>query len=212
MNTPGFGVPGTIGLVAFGTVFLASFLAGRPDWLPPLLFVAGLAMLGVEVFVTPGFGVLGSLGLLLLLGGIVLALPGFVGLPQRDFEYAELVQALLATVGVLVTFAVCAFVLGRFFPQIPVLGKLVLSPSAVSDGSSHAAAARQETGAKVGDTGRTLTKLRPAGKARFARQLADVVTEGDFLDAGQPVRIVRVQGNRIVVEPVPEPAAGEETA
>ncbi len=212
MNTPGFGVPGMIGLAAFGLVFVASFLAGRPDWLPPLLFVAGLAMLAVELFVTPGFGVLGGLGILLMLGGIVLVLPGFTGLPHREFEYAELVHALAATAGVVVAFTLGAFLLARFFPRVPVLGKLVLGPSAVSDGSSHAAAARQEEAAQVGDVGRTLTKLHPAGKARFGRRLADVVTEGEFLDAGRTVRVARIQGNRIVVEPAPEPAAGGETA
>ena len=211
MTTPGFGVPGTIGLVSFALVFVASFLAGRPDWLPPLLFAVGLAMLLVELFVTPGFGVLGTLGIVLLLAGVVLALSGFTGLPRRDFEYAELVQALLATAGVLAAFAIGALLEGRYFPHVPVLGKLVLGSSAVSDGSSHAAAARQEEAARVGDVGRTHTKLRPAGKARFGRQVLDVVTEGDFLDADQSVRITRIQGNRIVVEPVPPDAPGSKT-
>ncbi len=204
MNTPGFGVPGTIGLAAFGVLFLASFLAGRPDWMPILLFAAGLAMLLVELFVTPGFGVLGGLGILLLLASIILVLPSFQGLPKRDFEYSELVQAVVATVGILVAFAVCAFLLARFFPRVPILGKLVLGSSSVSDGSSHAAAARMEQGARVSDVGETTTKLRPAGKARFGSRLLDVVTEGDFLDAGRPVQITRTQGNRIVVELVPE--------
>jgi len=212
MNTPGFGVPGTIGLAAFGVLFLASFLAGRPDWLPILLFAAGLAMLLVELFVTPGFGVLGGLGILLLLASIILALPSFQGLPKRDFEYSELLQAMGVTVAVLVAFAVFAFLLARFFPHVPILGRLVLGSSSVSDGSSHAAAARVEQGARVGDVGETTTKLRPAGKARFGGRLLDVVTEGDFLDAGRAIKITRTQGNRIVVEPVREGPMDSTTA
>jgi membrane-bound serine protease (ClpP class) len=212
MNTPGFGVPGMIGLAAFGVLFLASFLAGRPDWLPPLLFVVGLAMLLIELFVTPGFGVLGVAGILLLLASIVLALPNFQGLPKRNFEYSELLQAIGITAGILVAFAICAFLLARFFPHVPILGKLVLGPSRVSDGSSHAAAARMEQGARVGDVGETTTKLRPAGKARFGSRLLDVVTEGDFLDAGRPVKIARTQGNRIVVEPVRDDPSDSTTA
>jgi membrane-bound serine protease (ClpP class) len=212
MNTPGFGVPGTIGLAAFGVLFLASFLAGRPDWLPILLFAAGFAMLFIELFVTPGFGVLGGLGILLLLASIILALPSFQGLPKRDFEYSELVQAMVVTAGVLVAFAVCAFLLARFFPRVPILGKLVLGSSSVSDGSSHAAAARVEQGAREGDVGETTTKLRPAGKARFGDRLLDVVTEGDFLDAGRAIKITRTQGNRIVVEPIRKGPADSTTA
>jgi membrane-bound serine protease (ClpP class) len=212
MNTPGFGVPGTIGLAAFGALFLASFLAGRPDWLPLLLFAAGFAMLFIELFVTPGFGVLGGVGILLLVASIILALPSFQGLPKRDFEYSELIQAMGVTVAVLVAFAVCAFLLARFFPHVPILGRLALGSSSVSDGSSHAAAARVEEGAHVGDVGETTTKLRPAGKARFGSRLVDVVTEGDFLDAGQRVKIARTQGNRVVVEPVREGPVDSTTA
>ncbi|HUX00537.1 MAG: NfeD family protein [Phycisphaerae bacterium] len=207
MNTPGFGVPGTIGLVAFGILFLASFLAGQPDWLPLLLFVAGLAMLLVELFVTPGFGILGGGGILLILGALVLALPSFEGLPERDFEYTELFEAIGVMGLVLAAFGLCAFFLARFLPHVPVLGRVVLAPSGVSDGSSHAAAAPQE--ARVGDVGRAVTKLHPAGKARFADRLLDVIAEGDFLDADRPIRVVEVRGNRIVVRPS-EPHGPEE--
>ncbi|HUS45145.1 MAG TPA: NfeD family protein [Phycisphaerae bacterium] len=210
MTTPGFGVPGTIGLVAFGLLFAASFLAGRPDWLTPLMFVVGLALLLVELFITPGFGVLGGLGILLLVGSIILALPTFEGLPSRDVEWSELGRAVAVTAGVLVAFAVCAFALARFFPRIPVLGKLALAPSIVSDGSSHAAGARQEGGVATGDIGETVSKLHPAGKGRFSGRLLDVVTEGDFLDAHRRIEVVRVQGNRIVVQPV-EDASNDRT-
>jgi membrane-bound serine protease (ClpP class) len=210
LNTPGFGVPGAVGLVAFGLLFAASFLAGRPYMLPPLMFVAGLAMLAIELFVTPGFGVLGGAGALLVIGSIIVALPKFEGLPERDFEWAELGQSVAMTAGVLAAFTVFAFVLARFLPQLPLLRRLVLAPGIVSDGSSRAAGAIQERGVATGDRGRTLSKLRPAGKARIADRLVDVVTEGDFIDAGRDVEVVAVRGNRIVV--VPAQSAADEAA
>jgi membrane-bound serine protease (ClpP class) len=207
MSTPGFGVPGTVAIVCFGLVFLASFLAGAPKWLPLLLVLAGGTMLAIEVFVTPGFGLLGSVGILLLLAGIVLLLPPFQGLPHRAFEYQELLRSLGVTAGILVAFLLAALALARYLPRVPLLGKLVLAPSSVSDGSSRAAAAQVEALARVGDAGRAATKLRPAGKVRFGHRLVDVMTEGDFLDAGTEVVVLEVRGNRIVVAPKERPEA-----
>ena len=210
MSTPGFGVPGVIGLIAFGVLFTSSFLAGQPHWLPPVMFLVGVALLVVELFVTPGFGLLGGAGLVLLVGSIVLALPNLGGVPKRDFEWTALYDSLVLTAGILVTFVVGVVALARFLPSVPILGRLVLPPGTVSDGSSSGAAAAQEDRARVGDTGRTTSKLRPSGKARFGDRLVDVVAEGEFLDAGAEIRVVAVRGNRIVVRPVEE-QAGETT-
>ena len=208
MSHPGFGVPGIVGLVAFGLLFAASFLAGEPNYLPPLLFVAGAVMLAIELFVTPGFGVLGILGIALVLVSVVLALSGFSGMPEREYEWSELYHAMAATAAVLTVFAAAALVLARFFPSLPVLGRLVLAPGMTSDGSSRAAAAVQETAARVGQTGLTVTKLRPAGKARFADRLMDVVTEGEFLVAGRQIEVIEIRGNRVVVRPAGKTDAG----
>jgi len=202
MHTPGFGVPGTIGLAALALLFAGSILAGNPNWLAPLVFVVGLVLLFIEVFITPGFGVMGVTGILLIVTGILLALSNLSRWPQTDFEWSRLYEALAATVGVLAVFAVLAWLLARFFPRLPILRHLVLAPSTVSDGSSRAAAAPQESTARVGEIGRATSILRPAGKARFDDRLVDVVTEGDFLAPGAAVRVVRLEGNRGVVRAV----------
>lgn len=202
LNTPGFGVPGIVGLAAFGLLFTAAFLAGRPDWLPPLLFVIGLVLLAVELFVTPGFGLLGGSGIVLILASIVLAMSSLGGVPEQTYEWTALYNALAVTGIVLAVFAVLAVLLARFFPSLPILSRLVLEPGSGSDGSSHAAAASQESDAHVGDIGRATTMLRPSGKARFGDRLVDVVADGEVLDAGTEIRVIEVRGNRIVVKAV----------
>jgi membrane-bound serine protease (ClpP class) len=203
LTTPGFGVPGAVALAAFGLLFTASFLAGRPEWVPVLLFVGGAALLAVEVFVTPGFGVMGASGALLVLAAIVLALPPSYVEPGSGggVDWDALAHSLGVTTGVLAVFVAAAFVLARYLPEMPVLKRLVLSGTMVSDGSSRAAGAAQEKAARVGETGRATTMLRPAGKARIGDRLVDVVTEGEFLAPETPVRVVDVRGNRIVVGP-----------
>jgi len=213
MHTPGVGVPGAIGLAAFGLLFAASFLAGRPEWLPVLLFVIGGVLLAVELLVTPGFGVMGSAGMLFVLASIILALPPSYTEPGSGggVDWDALAHSLATTAGVIVVFIATALALARFLPQMPLLKRLVLAETLGSDGSSRAAAASQEKTTRVGETGRTTTLLRPAGKARIADRLVDVVTEGEFLDAGTPVRVAKVRGNRIVVVPAPEGTHESET-
>jgi len=212
MSTPGFGVPGTVALVAFGILFAAPFLAGRPEVLPPILFFAGLVLLSIEVFVTPGFGLLGVGGILLLLVSFVLAFQGGMGIPTPQsppFQWNQLLRSLIALAVVLVVFSAMAWFLARFLPHVPVLGRLVLRPSTVSDGSSRGAADQALGTVQVGEEGVAESTLRPAGKAKFGARLVDVVAEGDFLDAGTRIRVIEVHGNRVVVKPVdnPQPAA-----
>jgi membrane-bound serine protease (ClpP class) len=207
LSSPGFGVPGTIGLLCFALVFIAPALAGNTQWVPAVFFGIGLVLLALEVFVTPGFGVLGSLGVLGMLAGIVLALPRESPIGwDTGVDWNTLGTSALITTGIVAVFLLVAAMLGRFLPQLPVLGRLVLAPSSVSDGSSRAAAARIETGLAVGQTGRTLTKLRPAGKIMIDDRLVDATTEGDYLDAEQTVEVVEVRGNRVVVAPKETPA------
>lgn len=201
LHTPGVGLPGAVGLTAFALVFASSFLAGRPEWLPMLMFVAGAALLAVELLVTPGFGVMGASGAMLVLASVILALPVSYMEPGSEggVDWDALAQSLGITTGVIVLFAVTAIVLARYFPQMPVLKRLVLTGTLGMSGSSRAAAASQEQAARVGETGRTVTLLRPAGKARIGDRLADVMTDGEFLGPETPVRVVQVRGNRIVV-------------
>jgi membrane-bound serine protease (ClpP class) len=55
---------------------------------------------------------------------------------------------------------------------------------------------------EVGDTGIAITKLRPAGQGRFGDSVVDVVTEGDFIEREQKIKIIQIQGNRVVVKQI----------
>ena len=93
-----------------------------------------------------------------------------------------------------------ALLLGRFLPRSRLFGRLALS-TATAAAEGYTAA--PDTSALVGQTGVALTPLHPAGAARFGAERRDVVTAGEFLDAGTPVRIAEAHGNRIVVARIP---------
>lgn len=145
-----------------------------------LLFIVGIVLLLLEFFVIPGFGVVGVLGVAALLGAI--------GISYWKLGALEAMAA----------FALSVAVVGGLLWYLPRsrAGKAMILSEGLSGTASLAAQV------EVGAEGVTATPLRPAGMVRFAERELDVVSEGLFVDAGTKVRVTRVEGSRVVVEPV----------
>lgn len=191
IQTPGFGVPGGLGLVCLGLFFGGHWLVELAGWEELLLVASGLALLAVEVFVTPGFGVVGLLGIGALLGGLSLSVVGAgatwdVLLFAGGRVAAALVLALVLAAGVLGT-----------LPRLPVSKRLILDRE-LTAGTGFASAPPSDQ-RWLGKRGEAVSDLRPAGIAAFEQERVDVVSDGTFIDAGAPVEVTRVDGNRIVV-------------
>ena len=203
LSAPGISVGGLIAMFCFALFFWSRFLGGTAEVLEVLLFLSGVVFLAVEVFVLPGFGVSGVLGLLLMFLGVVMASHHFV-VPETPRQLSALANTLLVVTGSGVTFLVVATILSRHFGMLPVLKRMVLqveSDTAEAPETSTTSPGSTPVGlpVRVGDQGRAQSALRPSGKARFQDELLDVMTEGDFVEAGRPVRILEIQGSRIVV-------------
>ncbi len=197
ITTPGFGVPGTIAIICFSVVFASNGLLGNVGSLEILLFVAGIVLLVVEVFVLPGFGVVGVSGIALMAAGLVLSRQDFV-LPSLDWQWGVLRRNLLVVLaslgGGLVVFAAAA----RFVPKIGPFRHLVLSSAQTTD-QGFSVQPPQETAGLVGRRGTAVTPLRPVGKAAFGDDVMVVASEGEFLESGTSVEIVEASANRVVV-------------
>lgn len=127
-KTPGFGLPGIVGIACLVLYFGSKYLVGLADVMDILLFLVGVVLVGIEVFVIPGFGIVGVAGILFMLAGLFLSFqPGPFIIPRTPAETEVLVsgfrQLLFAFAAVLAT----AFVLGRYLPHIPVVSGLVLT-------------------------------------------------------------------------------------
>lgn len=182
--TPGFGVPGGIGIVSLGLYFGGSMLAGLSGWETVLLFFLGIILLCVEVFVLPGFGVAGIAGIAALFGGIFLAAPG----------PAEAVRSIV--ISLLGAIAILALLL-RVIPSRRRLSRIILRKE--EDAESGYVAVNRELADLAGRTGRTLTPLRPAGTARIDGRNVDVVTEGGFIGENTEIQVRSVIGARVIV-------------
>jgi membrane-bound ClpP family serine protease len=203
LKMPGTAVPGIISAVCFTLFFWAFWNAAGIVWLAVLLFLLGLVLLGVEIFIIPGFGVTGVSGILLIIGGLALAT--VEQMPQTAAQWTQLGNTLALLVLGMIGSVVGAVAAARFLPHVPVANRLILTPpgqgadGADGDGGPGVA---PELAALLGATGEATTVLRPAGTARFGDRLVDVVSDGDFVQPGTSVRVVEIEGNRVVVRPI----------
>jgi len=194
---PGMIVPGAVGLGCLAFVLLSSYLAGLAAVIEILLILAGAVLLLIEVFVTPGFGLPGVVGALLVLLGGFLVLQPFV-LPQTPWEMEVFKRNIMVMGSSIIGIAVAIFLLSQYLPRVRVFESVFVVKPPV--GMSGAAATEEKTsGVVVGDEGVAITPLRPSGKALFHGKPVSVVTEGDFLEEGERVVVIEVSGNRIVV-------------
>ena len=214
VSTPGLGLGGLVSLLCFALFFWSRFLGGTAEVLEVVLFLTGAAFLAVEIFVLPGFGFAGITGLLLMLAGILMASQTFL-IPETKREWEVFGTSILVLSCSAVAFVAAAALLSRHFGSLPIFNRLVLQPApseAVSRSAGQAdpdkplpvLAPDNPYGVDVGDWGLALSPLRPAGKARFGDRYLDVLTDGDFVERGRQVRIVEIQGSRIVVRDVEE--------
>jgi membrane-bound serine protease (ClpP class) len=220
----GLGVAALGGLALLAIFFWGHMLAGLAGWEDVVLVVIGIALLAVEVFVIPGFGVAGVLGLVALGAG------AFLAMIYRDFDFVtndDLWRAGL-TVGMMLLAAMVGIVLlimlvsRRGLPGGLVLSSRLGSGQKVTERTSKGwlgwfGAAdrlepdrieRSESGeiretSLVGSTGVAVSDLRPGGIAEIDGHRVDVVTTGEYVPAGEQIEVIRDDRYRRVVRKRP---------
>lgn len=181
--TPGFGIPGAIGLIALAVFAAAAYFANPSGLLDVAILVVGIVLLAVEVFLIPGFGVAGILGIAAIIVAMI-----------RIFE-----EGTLPVLGYTVLFGgVLLGVLLWLLPnsRLAAAFRLTARITTPGQGSLQFVTERQDL---VGTEGVALSDLRPAGVARFGSDRVDVVSDGDFVNAGSRLIVLRVEGSRITV-------------
>ena len=206
VSIPGFGVFGALGLACFAVLLFGKYLVGLAEMTELLLVLAGLILIATEIFLVPGFFVPGILGAVLLLAGIVLSLqtydlPGSAP-PELQGEWWKTLRTLGLSVagGILGMFA-----LSSILPRLPFARALMVRQSVPREARAAAAIPDEVHRSWIpapGERGHAVTPLRPAGKIELSGRTVDAVTDGSFVETGTEIRVVHVEGNRIVVRTV----------
>jgi membrane-bound serine protease (ClpP class) len=191
LRTPGFGVPGALGVGSLSLFLWGHWLVQLAGWEELLLVLAGLVLLAVEAFVLPGFGLAGILGGTAVLAALVLSMVG----PGHTTQFLMITGT---RVGFAMVLAIgIGLLLMRWLPRLPFGRQLVLD-TAMDSAQGYVSAPQADT-LLLGRRGRAATPLHPAGIAEIDGQRVDVVSDGEPVDSGEPVEVIRVDGNRVVV-------------
>ncbi len=202
LTHPGVTLPGAVAVIALLGLIGPPVMIGMASWWEIAAIIGGLAFIGVEIFVLPGFTVFGLVGLVALFAGLVGTFvkqePGhlFPDSPQggQDMLYG-VATVLLSTVSAIIAM----YFIGKHFGSLPIISRMVLGDPTESDELMLAVDASGGAPVTTGETGTTLTPLRPAGRAMFGERMVDVVAEAGFIGSGEPVRVIEANAFRVVV-------------
>jgi membrane-bound serine protease (ClpP class) len=215
---PGLILPGAVAGLAIVLLVMPGILLGLAGWWPVVGIVAGIVLILTELFIFPGLIIPGTIGLVMLFGGLVMS---FVPSGEAIFPGSgpSTSQGILWGIAFvllgIVSCGVVGYALHRAGRSLPVFRHLVLAGSTGVAAEEEALSIKPARGAmetatiqtaggmaqvSLGATGTTITPLRPAGKVDFDGVLLDVVAESAYVDAGTPVRVVTIDGLRLVVE------------
>lgn len=187
------GIAGLAGLGALGLFFGSHIAAGASGPLVIILAVIGLAGILWELHVVPGHGAPGVLGGAVLLLSILLAF----GMPMIFIAMQTVATAIVLTI-------VLFYLATRIFPENAWIAKLTF---AGAQGADYVTSA--DFTSLLGKSGVAASYLRPSGVALIDGARVDALTQGEFIHEGTPIRVTRVEGARIFVEPITLPSYKE---
>lgn len=197
IKTPGLGLPGILGGICLALFFWGHHIAGLTGMEEVLLFIVGVVLVIVEIYVFPGHILPGIAGLCCMLVALLMSMtfrmPEGPLVPAWD-ELRDGVRTLGITVA---GCAVAMVALARYLPGSRIASPLVLSFALRPSDGLRPPKVREQL---VGQTGTATCALRPAGTALIGGVRHDVVSRGSFIAAGERIRVVAVEGSRMVVD------------
>lgn len=199
LQTPGVGFPLAAAIIAALLYFAPHYLEGLAENWEILLFIVGLILLGVEIFVTPGFGVAGTIGIIFMVMGIALSLvknaPSdfIVNLPEGDAFVKALFTVIIAVV---LSIGISFFLFGKIsrsslFSHVSVQTRVGKEEGFV--------AVNMKEKELIGKKGIAFTVLRPSGKVEIEGGIYDATAETGYIEKGEPIEVVRFETAQLFV-------------
>jgi len=193
IKTPGWGLPGTAALIALGLFFGAGYILELASIVEILVFILGVILLLIELFVVPGFGLFGISGIIAIIASLFLGL-----LSGFDLVDSSMISAALAQLsGSLLATLVVVYGLSKILPKTTAWNKLILQTNI--EAKSGYTTDLVDLEHLVSKTGEALTDLRPSGTALVDNSRLDVVTQGDYIVKGEKIKVIEVAGSKVVV-------------
>ena len=200
LQTPGVGLPLIIAISAAVLYFAPLYIEGLAANWEIAIFIIGLILLGVEIFVLPGFGIAGVSGIALIIAGLTLSMVGNVNFDFSEVETKELTQAILTVVVSLIGAGViCAYISSKIGNK-GAFSKLAMQKTL--DNNEGFIGVPTEQLELIGQTGTTLSVLRLSGKVIMNGKIYDAVSEDGFIEKDVAVKVIRYETGQIYVEKI----------
>ncbi|MDI9412718.1 MAG: NfeD family protein [Bacillota bacterium] len=186
VTTPGWGVPGTAGVISLILFFGGRFVSGFAGFEEIGLFLLGLILLFIEGFIIPGFGIVGILGIVSVVTSIILVFGD--------------IQVALISLSIALTVSIIAFAfLWKNIKNTKFWKRLVLSHSESKELGYRAPSSYEHL---LGKRGTAISTLRPAGTIVIEDNRVDVVSEGGFISVNSLVEVVATEGTKVIVREI----------
>lgn len=200
LQTPGIGFPLLAAITAALLYFVPLYIEGLATYQEIILFIIGIILLGVELFILPGFGISGVLGIIAILGALALALIKNDGFTIPTESLGEFFKALaLVSLSAFLGFISTLFLLKKT-TQTPLYQHIALTTEETAD--QGYTAANQKLHHLVGATGIAASILRPSGKIIIEDEYYDATAETGYIEKGEKVQVTKYENMQLFVRKI----------
>ena len=196
MQTPGVGFPLAAAGIAMVLYLVPYYLNGLAESWEIAVFVAGLALIALEVFVIPGFGIAGIAGIACVVGSLIFMM---LANDLFDFEFVEggdVMAAAIAVLGGMVGSIGLLFIVGVRFTKSNMFKRVALQDTQSSDEGYVSTSYNEEL---LGHEGIAFTILRPSGRVEIGDTIYDAYTRGEYIEKGEKVVVISQEGTSLKV-------------
>jgi len=197
LQTPGVGFALIVSIVAALLFFAPLYLEGLAANWEIVLFVLGVIFLILEIFLIPGFGIFGILGIIFIISGLALSL---VINDFFDFNITSgerLVNAFLLVIISIIASITLSVIFGGNILKSRVFKRLVLEDEQKAGQGYQVNRPSLEL---IGKQGFAKTALRPSGKIDIDGVWYDAVSNDGFIDSGVPIIVNKIENYNVIVK------------
>ena len=198
MQTPGIGFPLGVAVLAAALYFAPLYLEGLAQNWEMIIFIIGIILVALEIFVIPGFGITGASGIILIITGLTLALIDNNIFKIEGFGALDKVfKAFLLVVGsIAIAFLLSIYLSKKLFTSTMFKGLALDASQPQSEGYVSFDSRQKEL---IGKTGMAYTVLRPSGKVEIEDEIYDAVSDIGFIEKGASVKVIRDEAGQLYV-------------
>ena len=199
IQTPGIGFPLAASGLAVVLYFIPYYLTGLASNWEMVVFIIGILLLAVEIFVLPGFGVFGILGIICILGGLT---TGMLPNEQFDFTFVSSGKLFAALLTVILAATIATILIFTLTPKINQWESFSRISLATTQQKSEGYTSSFYAQELLGKEGFSHTRLMPSGKVIIGDEMYDAYSRGEFIDKGEKIKVISTEGTSLRIKKI----------